>query len=136
MKTYQELISIDTFEKRIEYLMTNSCVGINTFGGSRYLNQMLYKSAEWKHVRNAVILRDEGLDLAFPGHEIIEGILIHHINPITKEQVINRDPAVFDMNNLVCVSHQTHQIIHYGSAKNIEEIMFVERKPNDTVPWR
>ncbi len=136
MKSYQELMQIETFEDRIKYLMTNSSVGIDTFGGSRYLNQMLYKSPEWKRVRNAVILRDNGLDLACEGHEIAGPILVHHINPITKEQVINRAPEVFDKNNLVCVSHRTHQIIHYGGAQNIEEISLVERTPNDTIPWR
>lgn len=136
MKSYQEMTQIKTFEDRIKYLMTNSSVGVDTFGGSRYINQMLYKSPEWKQVRNAVILRDNGLDLACEGHEIAESILVHHINPITKEQVINRAPEVFDKNNLVCVSHRTHQIIHYGGAQNIEEISLVERTPNDTIPWR
>lgn len=136
MKSYQEMMQIKTFEKRIEYLMTNSQVGIDTFGGGRYLNQMLYKSPEWKRVRDTVILRDEGRDLAFPGHEIPDGIIVHHINPVTKEQVLNRSAEVFDLNNLVCVSLRTHNIIHYGSDKNIEEITLVERTPNDTIPWR
>ena len=136
MKTYDELIKLKTREERIKYLQTNSRVGIDTFGFGRYLNQVFYRSKEWMSVRNKVIMRDNGCDLALPGYELESGIIIHHINPITKEQVINRSPEVFDLNNLVCVSLKTHNLIHYGNANKVDESAFVERSKNDTIPWR
>lgn len=136
MKTYNELVSISTFEDRIRYLMCNSSIGIDTFGFDRYLNQKFYSSPEWRRIRNTVIIRDNGCDLAMEGYEIPNGIIIHHLNPITRDQVIERSPEVFDMNNLVCVSDRTHRIIHYGSENNIREISIVERHENDTIPWR
>lgn len=135
-RTYLELSQLKTFEERFEYLRVNSSVGIDTFGSGRYLNQVLYHDTEWRSVRNRVIIRDSGCDLGILDREITgEPIYIHHLNPITKENVLNRDPCLFDMNNLICCTRRTHNAIHYGdSTKLIHDL--VERKPNDTCPWR
>lgn len=135
-KTYLELSQLKTFEERFKYLRVNSSVGIDTFGSRRYLNQTLYHDSEWKSVRNKVIIRDSGCDLGILDREILgEPIYIHHLNPITKENVLNRDSCLFDMNNLICCTRRTHNAIHYGdSTKLIHDL--VERKPNDTCPWR
>lgn len=132
MKTYSELITIPGFEERVKYLQTGSMIGDFTFGGSRILNQTLYRSPEWRRFRNDVIVRDEGCDLAVKGMDIYGKIIIHHINPITIEDVKNRSPKIFDMENVVCVSHNTHELIHYGGEVKAYE----ERKPGDTCPWR
>lgn len=135
-RTYLELSQFKTFDERFEYLRVHSSVGIDTFGSSRYLNQVLYHDTEWRSVRNRVIIRDSGCDLGILDREIIgEPIYIHHLNPITKENVLNRDPCLFDMNNLICCTRRTHNAIHYGdSTKLVHDL--VERKPNDTCPWR
>lgn len=132
MKTYSELITIPSFEERVKYLQTGSMIGDFTFGGSRILNQTLYRSPEWRRFRNDVIVRDEGCDLAVKGMDIYGKIIIHHINPITIEDVKNRSPKIFDMENVVCASHNTHELIHYGGEVKAYE----ERKPGDTCPWR
>lgn len=132
MKTYSELITISSFKERVKYLQTRSMIGDFTFGGSRILNQTLYRSPEWRRFRNDVIVRDEGCDLAVKGMDIYGKIIIHHINPITIEDVKNRSPKIFDMENVVCVSHNTHELIHYGGE--VKE--YEERKPGDTCPWR
>lgn len=134
-KKYSELIKLKTFDERFEYLKLHGLVGEETFGYSRYLNQVLYRSPEWKQLRQHVIMRDHGCDLAMEGYDICGKILIHHINPISLKDIEERDPKVFDMNNLITVSFNTHQAIHYGS----EEMLLkdpVERKPNDQCPWR
>lgn len=135
-RTYLELSQLKTFEERFEYLRVNSSVGIETFGSDRFLNQILYHDPEWRSVRNRVIIRDSGCDLGILDREISgEPICIHHLNPITRENVLNRDPCLFDMNNLICCTLRTHNAIHYGdSTKLIHDL--VERKPNDTCPWR
>lgn len=135
-RTYLELSQLKTFEERFEYLRVNSSIGIETFGSDRFLNQILYHDPEWRSVRNRVIIRDSGCDLGILDREISgEPICIHHFNPITRENVLNRDPCLFDMNNLICCTHRTHNAIHYGdSTKLIHDL--VERKPNDTCPWR
>lgn len=135
-RTYLELSQLKTFEERFEYLRVNSSIGIETFGSDRFLNQILYHDTEWRSVRNRVIIRDSGCDLGILDREISgESICIHHLNPITRENVLNRDPCLFDMNNLICCTHRTHNAIHYGdSTKLIHDL--VERKPNDTCPWR
>lgn len=134
-RNYKELIRLSSFEDRFDYLKCNNVIGDSTFGGHRYLNQLLYSSKEWKRIRNRVIVRDNGFDLAHPDHPIIGNIYVHHINPITIEDVLEEHRSVFDLNNLICASFQTHNAIHFGS----EEILprdFVERKPNDTCPWK
>lgn len=134
-RTYSELIKFQTFEERFEYLCLHGTVGKDTFGYDRYLNQILYNSDSWKKIRRKVIIRDEGCDLGCPGFEINKGILIHHINPITVEDVINRNPIVFDMNNLISTVLKTHNAIHYGDIQQLT-ISPVERIRNDTCPWR
>lgn len=136
IKTYSELITLPTFEERFEYLKLHGRVGAETFGYERYLNQILYNSYEWKtETRPKIILRDEACDLACPGFDIPTRILIHHINPITVDDVLNRNPKVFDPDNLICVSHKTHQAIHYGD-ESLLTIRPIERTRNDTCPWR
>lgn len=135
-RTYQELLTIPTFEERFEYLKLEGSVGVNTFGYDRYLNQILYRSSEWRKFRNEIIVRDNGCDLAFPGFEIYgQKILIHHINPITVEDVVYRSSKVFDPNNVVTTILNTHNAIHYGDA-DLLTTGPVERTPNDTCPWK
>lgn len=134
-KSYSELIKIKNFEDRFEYLSLSGIVGETTFGGHRYLNQMLYQSDEWKKTRREIILRDNGCDLAHEDHSIVGPIYIHHMNPITIEDIIKKRPCVFDLNNLICATFQTHNAIHYGS-RNLLSKKIVERKRNDTCPWR
>ena len=133
-KTYLELCQLPTFEERFEYLKLDGIVGDCTFGSRRYLNQMLYKSAEWKELRDKVIIRDNGCDLGIQDRTIFGKVLIHHINPITIEDVLNRNPIVFDLNNLICVSHMTHQAIHYGDSNLLLKDP-IQRTKNDTCPW-
>lgn len=135
IKTYSELIELPTFEERFEYLQLKGIVGQETFGFDRYLNQILYNSKEWKHLRNEIIVRDNGCDLALEGFEIHGRILIHHINPITIDDVIKRREMVFDPENLICVTHNTHNAIHYGD-KSLLITGPIERRVNDTCPWK
>lgn len=134
-KRYSELINIPTYEERFKYLQLKGAVGNDTFGYDRYLNQILYNSPEWKRLRNQIIIRDNGRDLGCEGYEIYGRILIHHMNPITVEDIVSRDPIVFDPENLICVSHNTHNAIHYGD-ENLLLMAPVERTKNDTCPWR
>ena len=134
-KSYSELITIPTFEERFEYLQLKGSVGKDTFGYDRYLNQVLYRSPEWKKLRNQIIIRDCGRDLACEGYEIYGRILIHHLNPITVDDVLDRSRKVFDPDNLVCVTHNTHNAIHYGDASMLLTGPIVRTK-NDTCPWR
>lgn len=134
-RTYTELIKLYTFEKRFDYLNLDGVVGAQTFGSSRLLNQALYQSNEWKRVRDKIILRDNGCDLGCPDREIFGHAYIHHLNPITKQQILDRDPILFDPENLITVSYQTHQALHYGS-KSMLLLDPIERFANDTAPWR
>lgn len=134
-KTYSELIKIPTYEERFQYLQLKGAVGKDTFGYDRYLNQILYNSPEWKRLRNRIIIRDNGCDLGCEGYEIYGRVLIHHLNPITVEDVVSRNPIVFDPENLICVSHNTHNAIHYGD-ESLLILAPVERTKNDTCPWR
>lgn len=135
-RSYNELIRYQTFEDRLNYLLLHGSVGTDTFGFDRYLNQMLYHSIEWKRLRQQIIERDLACDLAMDGYEIHSGVLIHHINPITVEDVINHNPIVFDPNNLITTTHATHQIIHYGFKEDVNRLTVIERQVNDTCPWR
>lgn len=135
-KTYSELIKIPSFEDRFKYLCLDGNVGEATFGGHRYLNQMLYKSPEWKSTRREVILRDNGCDLAHEDYEIIGSIYIHHLNPITIDDILNRSPCVFDLENLICTSFKTHNAIHYGTDDVAFNKQLINRSKNDTCPWR
>ena len=135
IRTYSELITIPTFEERFEYLQLKGSVGKDTFGYDRYLNQVLYRSPEWKRLRNQIIIRDDGCDLACDGYDIYGKVLIHHLNPITVEDVLTRSRKVFDPDNLVCVSHSTHNAIHYGDVDLLVTGPIIRTK-NDTCPWR
>ena len=135
IRTYSELITIPTFEKRFEYLKLNGSVGLETFGHDRYLNQILYNSPEWRRFRPEIIVRDNGCDLACEGYEIFGKILIHHINPITAQDILNRNPKVFDPENVITTVHNTHNAIHYGD-ENLLITAPIERSRNDTCPWR
>ena len=136
-KTYSELIAIPTYNDRFRYLKMGGKVGETTFGFERYLNQIFYKCPEWIETRNKVIVRDEGCDLAFPGYEIRGKIIIvHHINPITINDIRNRSPKLFDLENLITVAHKTHNAIHYGDESFLIGQTIVTRKPNDTCPWK
>lgn len=135
MKTYNELMSLQTFEDRYEYLRSTQKVGEDTFGSSRYLNQKFYKSAEWKQVRDKVIVRDNGCDLGIVDRPINGRILIHHIEPITEEDIVNFSDKLLDPDNLICVSNETHQAIHYGSMDLLPPSEIQERSPGDTILW-
>ena len=135
IRTYSELITIPTFEERFKYLQLKGSVGKDTFGYDRYLNQVLYRSPEWKRLRNQIIIRDGGCDLACDGYDIYDKVLIHHLNPITVEDVLTRSRKVFDPDNLVCVSHNTHNAIHYGDVDLLVTGPIIRTK-NDTCPWR
>lgn len=134
-KTYSELIRLKTFQERFEYLRTNSKVGFETFGSRRHFNQKFYASKEWKHARDQVILRDDGCDLACPDRPIFDKVFIHHLNPITFEDVLENRKCVYDPENLICVSYETHNAIHYGDSSSVRKDL-VERAPNDTCPWK
>lgn len=135
IRTYSELITLPTFLERFEYLKLGGRVGAETFGYDRYLNQTLYRSAEWKRFRRDMIIRDGGLDLACEDYEIHGKILLHHIDPLTPEDVVNRHPKIFDPENVVCVSLNTHNAIHYGD-KDLLLTDFITRTKHDTCPWK
>ena len=136
LRTYSELILLPTFEERFEYCKCNGSPSEITFGGHRVLNQILYSSPEWKRVRRQVLIRDNGCDLGIAERPLSKSALVHHLNPITIEQVTNHDPAVFDLNNLITVSLLTHNAIHYGALERLAPTSPVERKPNDQIPWK
>lgn len=135
IRTYSELITIPTFEERYNYLKLNGIVGKETFGYDRYLNQLLYRSSDWRSFRDRIIIRDNGCDLACEGFELQSRIIIHHIDPITVEDILNKHPKVFDPENVVSTSHNTHLAIHYGD-KNLISITPINRHKNDTCPWK
>lgn len=135
IKSYSEMCSFSTFIERFNYLKLNSKVGIETFGFDRYLNQVLYCSQEWKRFRRQVIIRDNGCVFGLDGYNINGRLIVHHINPITLEQIEQRDPMIFSMENVVCVTHNVHEAIHYGDESLIPTDPII-RKPNDTCPWK
>ena len=135
IKTYSELIRIPTYEERFDYLKLEGVVGKDTFGYDRYLNQAFYNSPEWRRFRRDMIIRDNGCDLACEGYDIRGRIILHHINPLTQEDLINRKEALFNPENIICVSHNTHNAIHYGDA-NLLITGPIERVANDTCPWK
>ena len=135
IRTYSELITLPTFKERYSYLRLGGRVGEDTFGFDRYLNQAFYKSEEWRSIRDHVITRDNGCDLGMEGHEIFGRILIHHMNPIRKEDIINRSDILLNPEYLICTIKNTHDAIHYGD-ESLLVIAPVERRKNDTCPWR
>lgn len=135
IRTYSEMCDLSTFKERFYYLKLEGTVGEDTFGSKRYLNQILYKTKEWLMLRDKIIVRDNGCDLGVVGREILGRIIVHHINPITIEDVLNRNPKVFDPNNLITCSDMTHKAIHYGD----EQLLIsepIERSKYDTCPWK
>lgn len=135
-KTYSELIQIPSYIERYRYLRLGGKAGEITFGNERYLNQILYKSPEWKSFRREIIFRDQGCDMGMEGYEIQGVIIIHHMNPITVEDVYERNDCVFDEENVIAVSKLTHNAIHYGSEDLLIIDEISERRPNDTIFWR
>lgn len=135
IRTYSEMIKHKTLEDRYKYLRLFGDVGKDTFGHSRFLNQDFYRSREWKKVRDEVIVRDNGCDLGVEGYEIYDRVYIHHMNPITIDNIVDRDlEKLLDPETLVCVSFNTHQAIHYGDESLLPQIP-IERKPGDTKLW-
>ena len=135
IKTYSELITLPTFEERFRYLKLSGAVGRETFGFDRYLNQVFYNSKRWKAVRDYVIVRDNGCDLAMDGHEIYGRIYIHHMNPITMDDLIHESDFLIDPEYLIATIHNTHNAIHYGDESLLITTP-IERSKNDTCPWR
>lgn len=135
IKCYSELITIPSFEGRFEYLKLDGMIGVETFGHNRYLNQVFYNSKEWKELRHHIIVRDLGCDLAMDGYDIHGMIMIHHINPITKDDILKRSRKLFDPENLITTTKSTHDAIHYGSLNFIVQAP-ITRTPNDTCPWK
>jgi len=135
-RSYSELIKLPTFLERFNYLQLYGKVGSATFGDQRYLNQTLYRLPEWKRVRNEIIIRDNACDLAHPDYQIdSQSVYIHHINPITVQDILDRNFKVFDHDNLVTTTFATHQAIHYG-GQEVKKMLLVDRCPNDTCPWK
>ena len=135
IRTYSELILLPTFEERFKYLQLNRRVGDDTFGFDRYINQNFYKSADWKRIRDQIIIRDNGCDLALEGYEIYGRILIHHMNPITVKDVELSTEYLMNPEYLICVTHNTHNAIHYSDEKLLMKGPVVRTK-NDTCPWK
>lgn len=133
--SYRELIRLKTFEERFEYLKQGAVIGEATFGSSRYLNQIFYRSSEWRQVRNQIIIRDNGCDLGMEDRQISGSIVLHHINPITEDDIIGRAELLLDPENLICVSHNTHNALHYGDISLTDPTDVVVRRPGDTKLW-
>lgn len=133
-RSYLELKKLPTFEQRFRYLSLRGVVGEQTFGSERYMNQQFYNSTEWKRVRYFVQVRDDGCDLGIVGRDIHDTVYIHHINPLTPDDFKYGRPSLLDPDNLITVTHRTHNAIHYGD----ETLLFtglVERRPGDTIDW-
>lgn len=133
LKTYKYLNRLKTFEERFEYLKLSGSIAEQTFGSKRFLNQALYASDKWKKVRGEIIIRDNGCDLGMDGYELIGRIYIHHLNPITIDDVRYGRNCVFDPDNLICCSMDTHNRLHFGTEPPKP---LVARQPNDTCPWK
>lgn len=134
IRRISELLDFDTFEERFEYLKLGGAVGASTFGFDRYINQQFYRSAEWRRARQQVIVRDNGCDLGVYGFEITGGLVVHHINPMTPDDIIHGEDWIFDPNYLICTSSATHNAIHYGDS-SLLKTKFVERHAGDTKLW-
>lgn len=134
-RTYSELSRLQTFDERFDYLQLNGVVGKDTFGFDRYFNQLFYRSKEWKHIRNIVIIRDNGCDLGCEGRDIYDKILIHHMNPISIEDINESSDILLNPEFLICTSQLTHNAIHYGDKSQLIKEPLI-RKPGDTCPWK
>lgn len=135
IRTYSELTNLLTFEERFEYLKLEGVVGRSTFGFDRWINQQFYTSREWKQVRTQVIARDMGYDLGIEGFEIHEGVYIHHMNPMTPEDIYHNNEDILNPEFLISCSLKTHNAIHYGDERMLPK-PFIERRAGDTTPWR
>lgn len=135
MRNYRELSRLKTFDERFEYLKIGGLVGESTFGFERYLNQTLYNSSKWRRLRNQIIIRDNGCDLGVEGYEIQGIIIVHHMNPISVDDLKDFSDDIFNPEYLICVSLTTHNAIHYGDKSLIPQEP-VERRPGDTCPWK
>ena len=135
IRTYSELITFPTFEERYRYLRLEGKVGEDTFGFDRWLNQSFYKDREWRAIRDKVIIRDNGCDLGIPDREIHSRIIVHHMNPITKDDILYRSAFLLNPEYLICTVKNTHDAIHYGDEGLLIKVP-IERTRNDTCPWR
>ena len=135
IRTYTELTKLPTYEERFAYLRLDGTVCDETFGNDRYLNQILYKSPRWRKVRREVIIRDNGCDLGIEDYEIRGRIIVHHMDPITLDDIIHERDSVFNPEYLICTAHNTHNAIHYGDESLLVTAP-IERSKNDTCPWR
>ena len=135
IRTYSEMIRLPTFEERFKYLRLNGRVGQDTFGYERYLNQTFYRSARWKRIRDEVIIRDNGCDLGIEGRNIFDKVIIHHMNPLQASDIENESDFLLNPEYLICVTHNTHNALHYGD-ENLLITIPRERSPNDTCPWK
>jgi len=134
-RSYSELRRLDSFEDRFRYLSLKGTVGETTFGWDRWMNQMFYTSAEWKHVRHEVIARDNGCDLGVEGFEIHDRVYIHHMNPLSRDDLVHGNADILDPEFLISVTHKTHNAIHYGDESILQRVVFTERRPGDTTLW-
>ena len=134
IRSYSELRRLETFEERYRYLALRGQVGEPTFGFDRYINQAFYRSREWRHLRHKIVVRDHGCDLGIDGYEIHRQVIIHHMNPMTANDIIHDDDSILDPEFLICVSHKTHNAIHYGDERLLPRPL-VDRRPGDTKLW-
>ena len=135
LRRYTELRRLPTFKDRYEYLRLGGIVGDSTFGFDRYLNQLLYTSDKWRRLRNEIIIRDNGCDLAMEGYDLKNKIIVHHMNPLTIEDVEKVSDDIFNPEYLICVSQRTHNAIHFGDESLLPQAP-IERRPFDTCPWK
>lgn len=136
LRTYSELCQLQTYKERFEYLqLSDGRVGEDTFGFDRYLNQQFYRSREWKRLRDELIIRDNGCDLGIDGYNIYGRVIIHHMNPITKDDILNQTDYLMNPEFLICTTHNTHNAIHYGD-ESLLVLDPIERTKNDTCPWK
>lgn len=135
MKTYTELISLKTLDERFQYLSKGVKPTQETFGNERYLNQQFYRSLEWSKIKREAHIRDNGCELGLEDYPISGRIYVHHINPITIEDITHSSNSLFDLENLICCSFKMHQAIHYGDKSFLEIYKWKERTENDTIPW-
>jgi hypothetical protein len=134
VRRYSELRRLETFEERFQYLSLRGHVGESTFGFDRYINQLFYRSREWKQLRNQIVIRDNGSDLGVEGYEIHGALLIHHMNPLTADQIRHRDEQLLDPEFLITTTHRTHNAIHFGDERQLPR-PFVPRRAGDTTLW-
>lgn len=134
IRTYSELAVYPTLDERFEYLNLSGKVGVDTFGADRYINQRFYRSREWKRIRDHVIARDEGCDLGIPGFEIFDKVIIHHMNPMSVEDIVSADDDIINPEYLITTTHRTHNAIHYGNDRVLRPVI-ADRKPGDTRLW-